>query len=248
MQTVAPGRGNDGGRVRDDADKLRVRTLKLLAGYALAVSMNKALIAAAAIVLLPLPLLAGCGRTEPVSDMPSQEELAAAANAAAASALATAQERQAETQNYVNEDRGFSITLPDGWTKDEGASGADGVVYEDPGAGADVRVFWQKNDENETLQQIVAAVSSGSEGIDGDFVGDNEYRGTANDGEGNNVAVRLLRREDGSIVTATFVFPEMLGEQYQAIAKKTLDSLRTFAPKGAEPVAGANAAGNAGGA
>lgn len=193
--------------------------------------MIRALLAAS----LPLLLLAGCGRTEPVGDMPSQEQLAAAANAAAATALATAQADAAESRNYVNEARGFSITLPEGWTIDKAASNADGIVYQDPGAGADVRVFWQKNDNDETLQQIVEAVNGASEGVDGDFIGENEYRGTANDGEGNNVVVRLLRQPDGSIVSATFVYPEMLSEQYQAMSGTVLDSLRTFPVKGARP-------------
>ena len=197
---------------------------------------------------LPILLLAACGRTEPVADMPSQEELAAAANAAAANAISNQQaDETPDSRNYVNLDRGFSVTLPEGWVMDKGASNDDGVVYEDPGAGADVRVFWQKNGDDQTLQQIVEALSSGAEGVDGDFVGDNEYRGTANDGEGNNVAVRLLRQPDGSMVTATFVYPEMLSEQYQGIAEKLLDSLRVFAPREASdqtqtPAAAANAA------
>lgn len=194
---------------------------------------------------LPFLLLAACGRTEPVADMPSQEELAAAANAAAAEALATQQSDEGlESLDYVNAARGFSVTLPEGWVKDESASNADGVVYEDPGAGADVRVFWQKNDGDQTLQQIVEAVSDGAEGVDGDFIGDNEYRGTANDGEGNNVAVRLLRQPDGSIVTATFVYPEMLSEQYQGISDALLRSLRLLpaATPAAAPEAAANAA------
>ncbi|PBN43949.1 hypothetical protein [Sphingobium sp. D43FB] len=194
---------------------------------------------------LPFLLLAACGRTEPVADMPSQEELAAAANAAAAEALATQQSDEGlESLEYVNAARGFSVTLPEGWVKDESASNADGVVYEDPGAGADVRVFWQKNDGDQTLQQIVEAVSDGAEGVDGDFIGDNEYRGTANDGEGNNVAVRLLRQPDGSIVTATFVYPEMLSEQYQSISDALLRSLRLLpaATPAAAPEAAANAA------
>jgi hypothetical protein len=187
----------------------------------------------ALIACLPVLFLAACGRTEPVADMPSQEELAAAANAAAASALATQQAAEdAEPRNYVNLERGFSVSFPEGWMKNAETSTADGAIYEDKGAGADVRVFWQKNDNDETLQQIVEAVSSGAEGVDGDYIGDNEYRGTANDGEGNNVAVRLLKQPDGSIVTATFVYPEMLSEQYQPIVEKTLASLRVFAPKG----------------
>lgn len=186
---------------------------------------------AALAVCLPALLLAACGRTEPVADMPTQEELAAAANAAAANAIASTEADEVDARDYVNATRGFSVTLPEGWTRDPQTSNADGVVYRDPGAGADVRIFWQKNDNDETLQQIVEAVSSGSEGVDGDFIGDNEYRGSSNDGEGNNVLVRLLKQDDGSIVTATFVYPEMLSEQYQAIADKTLASLRTFAPK-----------------
>jgi len=158
---------------------------------------------AALTACLPILLLAACGRTEPVADMPSQEELAAAANAAAASALASQQAAdEAEPRNYVNLERGFSISFPEGWTKNAERSTADGAIYEDKGAGADVRVFWQKNDNDETLKQIVEAVSSGAEGVDGDYIGENEYRGTANDGEGNNVAVRLLKQPNGSIVTA----------------------------------------------
>lgn len=192
-------------------------------------------------LLLPVALLAACGRTEPVSDMPTQEELAAAANAAAANAIASAATDDAPAnRNYVNLDRGFSVTLPEGWVEDKGASTADGVVYEDPGAGADVRVFWQRNEQDQTLQQIVEAMSSGAEGVDGDFVSDTEYRGTANDGEGNNVAVRILRQPDGAIVTATFVYPEMLSEQYLSIAGSLLDSLRVFPPKGATPAAAAS--------
>ena len=193
--------------------------------------------------LLSVLLLAACGRAEPVSDMPSQEELAAAANAAAAKALAEGKAEAAENRNYVNDDRGFSVSFPEGWEQDAAATTPDGTVFQDPGAGADVRVFWQRNGEQQTLQQVVQSMSSGSEGVDGDFIADNEYRGTANDGEGNNVAVRLLRQPDGGIVTATFVYPEMLSEQYQPIAKKVLDSLRIFAAKGAvAPVEAGNAA------
>lgn len=201
---------------------------------------------AALTACLPILLLAACGRTEPVADMPSQEELAAAANAAAASALASQQAAdEAEPRNYVNLERGFSISFPEGWTKNAEGSTADGAIYEDKGAGADVRVFWQKNDNDETLKQIVEAVSSGAEGVDGDYIGENEYRGTANDGEGNNVAVRLLKQPNGSIVTATFVYPEMLSEQYLPIVDKTLDSMRIFLPKDEAAAAPAEAGNSA---
>ncbi|MCB4859366.1 hypothetical protein K7W03_07105 [Sphingobium sp. PNB] len=197
--------------------------------------MKSAILAAA----MPLLLLVACGRAEPVEDLPSQDELAAAANAAAARAMAEAKADTPASRNYVNVERGFSITFPEGWQKDAASSNADGVVYQDPGAGADVRIFWQKKEGDQTLQQIVETVSEGSEGVSGDYIGDNEYRGTANDGEGNNVALRLMKQPDGSIVTASFVYPEMLSEQYQAMAEKTLDSLRIFAPKAQTPEGGA---------
>src|SRR3546814_4828970 len=118
-----------------------------------------------------------------LEDLPSQDELAAAANAAAARAMAEAKADTPESRNYVNVERGFSITFPEGWQKDAASSNADGVVYQDPGAGADVRIFWQKKEGDQTLQQIVETVSEGYEGASGDYIGDNEYRGTANEGE-----------------------------------------------------------------
>ena len=206
--------------------------------YPRAYALGRPMKHAALLACLPALLLVACGRSEPVSDMPTQEELAAAANAAAANALANAAAEDTDSRNYVNQARGFSITFPEGWTIDKAASTADGAVYQDPGAGADVRVFWQKNDNDQTLQQIVESVNDSAEGVDGDFVGENEYRGTANDGEGNNVAIRLLKQPDGAIVTATFVYPEMLSEQYQGIAEQTLASLRSFAAKsGSTPAA-----------
>ena len=191
-------------------------------------------------------LLAACGRTEPVADLPDQEQLAAAANEAAAKAIGNQQsEATPPVRTYSSGIHGFSATFPEGWVMDKGASTEDGVVYEDPGAGADVRIFWQANARDQTLQQIVEALNDGAEGVDGDFIGASEYRGTANDGEGNNVAIRLLKKSDGSIVTATFVYPEMLSEQYRTIAKQVLDSLRLVDAQPAEaalPAAAANAA------
>jgi hypothetical protein len=200
------------------------------------------------VLLLPVLLLTACGRQEPVDVVPNAEELAEAANAAAASAAVNLSEAEAaatENRNYVNNLRGFSITLPEGWTRKAGESSPDGTVFEDAGAGADIRIFWSKNAKDGDLQKVVDSMNAGQEAVDGDFVTDHEYRGTANDGEGNSIAVRLIRKPDGSLITATFVFPEMLNEQYLAIGQKALDSLRIFDPVGAAaPADGANVAGN----
>src|SRR3546814_20230208 len=69
-------------------------------------AMKSATLAAA----MPLLLLVACGPAEPVEDLPSQDELAAAANAAAARAMAEAKADTPESRNYVNVERGFSIT------------------------------------------------------------------------------------------------------------------------------------------
>lgn len=180
-------------------------------------------------VLLILAL-AACGRQEPVGNVPSSEDLANAANVAAATAAANAGEEEMAVadRNYVNNQRGFSITLPESWVRDAAGSTADGIFAKDPGAGANIHVFWSGNAQGRSLQQVVDELTQGLEGVDGDFIGDNEYRCTANDGDGNSVAIRLFRKADGTLVTATFVYPEMLGEQYQPVAERTLDTLHTF--------------------
>lgn len=191
------------------------------------------------IAALPLILLAACARQEPVGNLPDDNAIAAAVNAAAAPIA----EAKPVDRIYVDPNHGFSVTMPEGWIPDTSADNADGVVYKDPGAGADVRVFWQANANDQDLQQIVEAVNDGSDSVEGDFRGDNEYRGSATDGEGNAVVVRLLKQADGSIVTATFVYPEMLGEQYRPIAQQVLDSLKLGAPAKAESAAeGGNSA------
>ncbi|MDF0545971.1 hypothetical protein PX699_26790 [Sphingobium sp. H39-3-25] len=197
-------------------------------------------LAPSALILSAL-LLTGCGRQESVDDLPSANELANASRAELLKAeKAEKDELGAASRNYVNDTHGFSILLPEGWTRDTATGNAMGVEAQDPGAGADIRVFWSANGENKDLQQVVGAMNEGSEAVDGNFVGQNEYRGTASDGEGNNVAVRLIRKKDGSLVTATFVYPELLSEQYMQIAEQTLDTLRVFetaASKGTAPAA-----------
>ena len=200
--------------------------------------MKRFLLTAAA---LPL-FLTACGRQESVDDLPSTEELAAAANAAMAKAKPPEGE-PVQNRDYKNDERGFSITVPVGWAQDTEASTADGAVFKDPGAGAEVRLLWSANAEGKDLQEAVNGLNAGAEGVDGRVVGENEYRGTSGDGQGNRVAVRLLRKPDGSLVTATFAYPEMLNAQYAALGTQTLDSLKLLdVPAEAPPPPAANAA------
>lgn len=179
---------------------------------------------------LPALLLAGCGRQEAVGDVPSNDELARAADLAIANAAANesvAADQAAAALEYVNAIHGFAFYPPEGWVRDASASTAEGVVFQDPSGGAaDIRVFWQKNDGDTTMQDIVEAMNDGATGAEGDFVGDNEYRGTSSDGEGNTVAVRLIRKADGSLISATFVYPEALADQYKVIGGNALASLK----------------------
>ncbi|WP_336959332.1 hypothetical protein [Sphingobium aquiterrae] len=200
-------------------------------------------------ISLAVLLLAGCGRQESVDDLPSANELANASRAELLKAeKAEKDELGAASRNYVNDPHGFSVLLPEGWARDAAASNDMGVVASDPGAGAEIRVFWSANSNDRDLQQVVEVMNEGSEAVDGSFVGQSEYRGTANDGEGNNVAVRMIRKQDGSLITATFVYPELLSEQYMQIAEQTLDTLRVFdaaTAKAPAPAGKAEAAGNA---
>lgn len=178
----------------------------------------------ASIVALTL-LLAACGRQESVEEVRADR---AAANAPLPTPIpkpasdgrtvATGKQRV-----YVNAPHGYTITLPEGWVRNDGASNADGVVYEDPGAGANVRVFWTKNASNADIEQMIEGMND--EAVEGNFSSPNDYSGTANDGKGNRVAIRILKLPDGSAVNATVAYPEMLSDQYEAIGKAALDSL-----------------------
>ncbi len=177
--------------------------------------------------ILALAFLAtACGRQESVEEVQADRARAEAPPVTAARpvkdsrVIATGPQR-----TYANSAHGFSITLPEGWVRNDGASNADGVVYEDPGAGADIRVFWAKNGENADIRQIVAGMHDGAEGVEGNYTSPSEYRGAATDGRDNRVSIRVLKLADGSAVSATVTYPEMLSDQYAAIGKAALDSL-----------------------
>ena len=176
--------------------------------------------------------LTGCGRQESVEEVRADR---ARANAPQPAAIAkpAAEDRTVATGEqrvYVNTARGYTATLPEGWVRNDAASNADGVVYEDPGAGAAIRLSWQKSGGDAEIRQMIEAMGEGTEAMEGNFTSPSDYRGTAKDVEGNRLAVRILKLPDGSAVRATFTYPEMLSDQYEAIGKAALDSLAA-APK-----------------
>lgn len=186
--------------------------------------------------MLAVALLAACGRQESVDELPDANAIVNAADASKVKPelddrfIATGKDR-----TYVDAAHGFSILLPEGWVRNDTLTGPEGVVFGDPGAGADIRVNWSKNASDTDLQQMVEGMNDGGEAVEGNFVAENDYRGSANDGEGNRVVMRILRLADGSAASATIVFPEMLSDQYEKIAKDSLASLKPVGAAAAAP-------------
>lgn len=206
--------------------------------------------------IVSLVLLAACGRQESVDDLPDANAIVNAASQQVikpelgdARFIATGKNRL-----YTDAAHGFSIMLPEGWVRNETMTGPEGVFFGDPGSGADIRIAWARNSGDADFQQLIESVddNGGAETgntADGAAATAQGYMGTANDGEGNRVLLRILRLHDGSIASATMVFPEMLSDQYEKIARDTLASLKltgiaavpvpaVTAPKPAAPQSG----------
>ena len=180
------------------------------------------------LLLTALLVLSACGRQESVDTLPSYND--ADLNLLTGNVATPANEAEPLAEGaspfYTNPKHGFSITAPEGWGIEAGSTTEDGAVYSDPKSGAEIRTFWSRNEDDEDLHQLVEAMNDNDGGAKGDFVNEREYRGSTNDGEGNAVSVRLLKMADGSLVSATFVYPEEQAGLFEPIAQKTLDSLK----------------------
>jgi len=178
--------------------------------------------------------LSSCGKQEAVGDVPSGEELAKQADAASQAIRdeAAAANKKAEASvtddavmtSYANALRGFSIMIPKNWTLDEAASDDDGRTYANETLGASLSVNWSENREDATWKAAIKAVEDGGENMSGEAVNDNEYRsaGTTN---GQKSIQRLLRKPDGTMVTAVVMFPADKAAEIDAIADQILASL-----------------------
>jgi hypothetical protein len=97
----------------------------------------------AAATMLALTLLSGCGRKEPIGDVPSGEELERQASAAAEAVAKEAERNQQPATAaiaFVNDVRGYTLNLPAGWERvDDSAAKAQGAAKTagDSTAGAD---------------------------------------------------------------------------------------------------------------
>ena len=178
-------------------------------------------------------LLSSCGKQEAVGDVPSSEELAKQADAASAAIreeAAAADGKDAEPAidsaamtSYTNALRGFTVFVPKGWELDEAASDDNGNVYTNNDA--TMKIGWIENREDADFQAVVQAVEENGEAMSGSFANDNDYRSSGIEDGGKTMAQRLLRKPDGTMVSAKITYPSDQAEKMGAVAKQILDSL-----------------------
>ncbi|SIN59656.1 hypothetical protein SAMN02745824_0185 [Parasphingorhabdus marina DSM 22363] len=194
---------------------------------------NRPAVPASAALIAAL-LLSSCGKQEAVGDVPSGDELARQADAASQAIrdeAAAAEGAEADAvdsatmTSYVNNLRGFSILVPEKWTVVEADSDDNGNVYNDAESGAKLTVGWTENREDADLQAAITALESGSGEINGENVNEDEYRASGTDGDGNKIAQRIMRKPDGTMISAALTYPEDQAVTLDALAPRILDSL-----------------------
>lgn len=179
-------------------------------------------------------ILSACGKQEAVDQMPSSEELAKEADAAAKaiqdeeSERANADANAVDTSNMIshtNALRGFSILVPKSWPADVEASDDNGQVFSDTETGVTLTVGWIENRNDAELLAAVKALEDAGEGVAGDYVNEDEYRASGVIGDGMKTAQRILRKPDGSMVRAIINYPSAGAETLDPLTTRILDSL-----------------------
>ncbi len=187
----------------------------------------------AAALLSAALLLSSCGKQEAVSDVPSSEELARQADAASkairdeAEALAgnPDQAEPVAMTSYTNALRGYTMMVPTDWVADEGASDDNGNVYNDEATSTNLVVTWTENREDADLQAAVKALEDAGEGVSGEFVKDDDYRASGSLSDAQKTMQRILRKPDGTMVSASFTYPADQAAKVDPLATQMLDSL-----------------------
>lgn len=196
---------------------------------------NFPIVPASAAIVAAL-LLTSCGKQEAVGDVPSGDELARQADAASqairdqAAAAENGEDGAAAIDtsamtSYVNALRGFSILVPEKWTLNSATSDDDGNVYGDKETGANLTVGWTENREDADLKAAVEALEAEDSGITGDYVNENEYRAAGSNADGQKLAQRIMRKPDGTMISAAITYPADQAEKLDAAASQVLDSL-----------------------
>ncbi len=185
--------------------------------------------------------LSACGKTESVDQLPSGDELAKQADAAARQFRDTADGKDSATgvaalplDSYQNDLRGYSVMVPAGWTVDMDNSNDSGRSWTDQDSGATLSVGWSENRDDSEFQEAIAAATPKTEPkaegetapppLEGADKGD--VRLSSAGAKGAQSIERLLKTPDGALIRVKVSYP---GEQAKAVgpvAKQVLDSLR----------------------
>ncbi len=178
-------------------------------------------------------LLSSCGKQEAVSDVPSSEELARQADAASKAIRDQASGADENSDkvdttamtSYTNALRGFTTMVPGDWIIDEDASDDNGRMYKSAILASTLKVGWTENREDADLKAMVKDLEDAGEGITGEYVKENEYRASGTLSEGQKTMQRILRKPDGTMVSAVFSYPIEQAAKIDPLAKQILDSL-----------------------
>ena len=176
--------------------------------------------------------LVSCGKQEAVGDVPSSEQLAKEADAATAAIRNAAAADQPNVgtaidtstmTSYTNTLRGFTVMIPKGWAVDEAESGDNGRVFKNSETGGKLAVGWTENREDAALEAQVAKLEAG--GVAGKFVNENEFRASGMTGNDLKTDQRILRKPDGTMVSAAMTYPQARADKLDIVASQILDSL-----------------------
>ncbi|MEH6758277.1 MAG: hypothetical protein V7676_12335 [Parasphingorhabdus sp.] len=181
-------------------------------------------------------ILSSCGKQEAVGDVPSSEELAKQADAASkaireenaaanADGDAPVVMDSAQMTSYTNALRGFSIMVPKSWAVDEKTSDDNGRHFNDTGSDAMLRAVWIQNRNDGDLTATIKELEDAGDGMTGAYVNKNEYRASGTMGDGSKTAQRILRKPDGTMISAKITYLADDAKTMDPLAAQILDSL-----------------------
>lgn len=187
--------------------------------------------------------LSACGKTESVDELPSGDELAKQADAAARQFRDTADGKDSANgvaaltlDSYQNDLRGYSVMVPAGWTVDMDNSNDSGRSWTDRDSGATLSVSWSENrDDSEFQEAIAAAAPKPDPKVEGDAAppplagaDKGDVRINSAGAKGGQSVERLLKTPDGALIRVKVSYPADQAKAVGPVAKQVLDSLRVL--------------------
>ena len=115
--------------------------------------------------------------------------------------------------------------VPESWAADEAASDDNGSTFNAPENGGLLTVKWTENADDADFLAAKQAVEDAGEQMTSEDVGEDQFRASGNSDENTKSMVRIFRKADGSIVSASLTYPAESAEKLDTIAKQIMDSL-----------------------